>query len=228
MILLECGTLKKVRTSTFSRISLRDVSTNVKTLDIRSLVIVPWIPVGSNPSVFFCILMCCVFSRNKYLIWEECLQQGRLSQCTTPPLKKVFTFFSCSLFNDQTLFLSLHALLLVKIIELVLIERSSRKTPVLVYFFPKTTHLGLAMQFFHEVAELTHSLPVISHYDQADLKKLFLLVINLQEMMRVLYMEDAVANLKDTDISPGKLITLFQTTNFQVNSFKPLPSCSVP
>lgn len=84
------------------------------------------------------------------------------------------------------------------------------------------------MQFFHEVAELTHSLPVISHYDQADLKKLFLLVINLQEMMRVLYMEDAVANLKDTDISPGKLITLFQTTNFQVNSFKPLPSCSVP
>jgi len=132
------------------------------------------------------------------------------------------------LFNDQALFLSLHALLLVKIIELVLIERSSRKTPVLVYFFPKTTHLGLAMQFFHEVAELTHSLPVISHYDQADLKKLFLLVINLQEMMRVLYMEDAVANLKDTDISPGKLITLFQTTNFQVNSFKPLPSCSVP
>ena len=35
--------------------------------------------------------------------------------------------------------------------------------------------------------------------------------------MKVLYMEDAVANLKDTDISPGKVIILFQTTSFQVN-----------
>ena len=35
--------------------------------------------------------------------------------------------------------------------------------------------------------------------------------------MKVLYMEDAVANLKDTDVSPGKLIIIFQTTSFQVN-----------
>jgi len=33
-----------------------------------------------------------------------------------------------------------------------------------------------------------------------------MLLIYLQEMMKVLYMEDAVANLKDTDISPGKLV----------------------
>ena len=35
--------------------------------------------------------------------------------------------------------------------------------------------------------------------------------------MKVLYLEDAVANLKDTDISPGKVTILFQTTSFQVN-----------
>ena len=35
--------------------------------------------------------------------------------------------------------------------------------------------------------------------------------------MKVLYLEDAVANLKDTDISPGKLIILSQTTSFKVN-----------
>ena len=37
--------------------------------------------------------------------------------------------------------------------------------------------------------------------------------------MKVLYMEDAVANLKDTDISPGKLIIAFQTTSFQTVVF---------
>ena len=38
--------------------------------------------------------------------------------------------------------------------------------------------------------------------------------------MKVLYMEDAVANLKDTDISPGKLIILFETKSFQVNFYQ--------
>ena len=104
----------------------------------------------------------------------------------------------------------------MKIIELVLVQRSSRKKPV--YFLPKTSHLGLAlpcqvlMHFFNKAAESKLVVvTVIRHYD---LMKLFLLLLYLQEMMKVLYMEDAVANLKDTDISPGKLIIIFRTTNF--------------
>ena len=47
-----------------------------------------------------------------------------------------------------------------------------------------------------------------------ELLKISWISIYLQEMMKVLYTEDTVANLKDNDISPGKWINILNEKIF--------------
>ena len=92
------------------------------------------------------------------------------------------------------------------VIELVILECTVVFLVKKVYFLPTGLIISYDNFFFFFIKYLSDP-----SFEFSDLIKLFLLLVYLQEMMKVLYMEDALANLKDTDISPGMVNGLCYT-----------------